>query len=112
MGHGKEDHIRTPELVESLKEQHIVSISLGTAHVLALTNDGKIYGWGKNENKQICESSDMFIQQPRLLEALRNQKVIGISCGPTQSFAWIDINSYAPKTSLPFIIDLSEQTFK
>lgn len=112
MGHGKEDHIRAPELVQSLKEQHIVSISLGTAHVLALTIDGKIYGWGKNENKQICESSDLFIQQPRLLDALKNQKVIGISCGPTQSFAWTDLNSYAPKTSLPFILDLSEQTFK
>lgn len=101
-----------PELVESLQDLHIISISLGTAHVLALTIDGKIYGWGKNENKQICESSEMFIQHPRLIDALKCQKSVGIACGPTQSFSWTDINSYAPKTSWPFIIDLTESTFK
>lgn len=98
--------------MEYLQDQHVVSISLGTAHVLALTIDGKIFGWGKNENKQICESSEMFVQQPKLLDSLKGYKVMGVSCGPTQSFAWTDVNSYAPKTSLPFIIDLSEQTFK
>lgn len=112
MGHSKEDHVRVPELVESLQDQHVISVSLGTAHILALTTDGKIYGWGKNENKQICDSVETFIQQPRLLDFLKGQKSIGIACGPTQSFAWTDVNSYTPKISLPFIIDLTEHTFK
>lgn len=54
----------------------------------------------------------MFIQLPKLIDALKCQKAIGIACGPTQTFAWTDVNSYAPKTSLPFIIDLTEHTFK
>lgn len=87
-------------------------MSLGTAHVLALTDKGEMYGWGKNENKQICDSSEMYVQQPRLVDALKGQKVIGIACGPTQSFAWTGVNSFMPKTMLPFVIDLTEYTFK
>ncbi|KAJ8962033.1 hypothetical protein NQ314_005815 [Rhamnusium bicolor] len=112
LGHSNEDHVRVPEPVEALQNKYVVSVSLGTAHVLALTDEGEIYAWGKNENKQICDSSELYIQEPMLIEALKGQRVVGIACGPTQSFAWTDVNSFTPKMSLPFVIDLSEHTFK
>ncbi|KAJ8985747.1 hypothetical protein NQ317_014400 [Molorchus minor] len=112
LGHATEEHVRMPELVEALQDKRIISLSLGTAHVLALTDNGEVYGWGKNENKQICDCPEMYIEQPRLIESLKGQKVIGISCGPTQSFVWTDVNSFVPKMSVPFVIDLNENTFK
>lgn len=54
----------------------------------------------------------MYIQQPRLVEPFKGQRIIGIAAGPTQSFAWTDFDLFSPKTSLPFVIDLSENTFK
>ncbi|CAH1964040.1 unnamed protein product [Acanthoscelides obtectus] len=112
LGHPTEEHVRVPEIVEALQDKNVVSVCLGTAHVLALTDTGEVYGWGKNENRQICDSTELYIHTPRLIEPLNGQKIIGISCGPTQSFAWTDINSFKPKTSLPFVIDLNEHTFR
>ncbi|KAG5897066.1 hypothetical protein JTB14_025882 [Gonioctena quinquepunctata] len=112
LGHPNEDHIRVPEPVEVLQHKHIAAVSLGTAHILVVTDDGEVYGWGKNENRQICDSSEVYIQQPRLIKSLKEQKVVGIACGPTQSFAWTNVNSFVTRTSLAFVIDLNEQTFK
>ncbi|XP_044262446.1 E3 ubiquitin-protein ligase HERC2 isoform X2 [Tribolium madens] len=112
LGHPTEESVRFPELVEVLKDKRVVGVSLGVSHVLALTDQGEVYGWGKNENKQICDSSELFVQQPRLIEALKGQKVVGVCCGPAQSFAWTDDNERTPKTAVPFVIDLGEQTFK
>ncbi|XP_018562377.1 E3 ubiquitin-protein ligase HERC2 isoform X2 [Anoplophora glabripennis] len=112
LGHATEEHVRVPEPIEALQNKRVIAVSLGTAHVLVLTDKGEVYGWGKNENKQICDSSEMYVQQPRIIEALKGQKVIGIACGPTQSFAWTGVNSFMPKTMLPFVIDLTEYTFK
>lgn len=98
--------------MEALKDKRIVSVSVGMSHVLALTDEGEIYGWGANEKRQICDTSDAFIQQPRLVEQLKGQKAVGVCCGRNQSLAWTDVNSYIPKMSVPFVIDLTENTFK
>lgn len=112
MGHPTEDHIRTPELVEALQDKKIVSVSVGISHCLALTDTGEVLGWGKNENKQIADTSETFIQQPRAIESLKGHRIVGITCGPIQSFAWTDLNSFTPATAIPFVMDLSESTFK
>ncbi|XP_066141939.1 E3 ubiquitin-protein ligase HERC2 isoform X1 [Euwallacea fornicatus] len=112
LGHRSDDHVRTPELVEALTGKKVVSLSIGTAHCLALTSEGEVLGWGKNENRQIDDSSEVFIQQPRTIEALKGSRILGIACGPIQSFAWTDLNSFTPLTSVPFVMDLSECTFK
>ncbi|CAN7050785.1 unnamed protein product [Brassica oleracea var. botrytis] len=35
-----------PSKVEALGQEHIVKVSLGWGHVLALSADGKVFGWG------------------------------------------------------------------
>lgn len=112
LGHPTEEHVRFPEMVEALSEKCVVAVSLGVSHVMALTDQGEVYGWGKNENRQVCDTSELYVQQPRLVEALKGQKVVGVCCGPAQSFAWTNVNSRTPQVSIPFVIELSEQTFK
>lgn len=38
--------------------------------------------------------------------------MIGITCGPMQSFTWSDCGSWSLSIRTPFVIDLSEQTFR
>jgi alpha-tubulin suppressor-like RCC1 family protein len=42
-----------PTLIESLNHMKIKKVSSGEAHSLALTNDGKVYGWGFTSNGQL-----------------------------------------------------------
>ncbi|CAG9815802.1 unnamed protein product [Phaedon cochleariae] len=112
LGHPNEDHVRVPEPVEILRGKRIVLVSLGPAHTLAVTDHGEVYGWGKNDNKQVRDSPDLYAQQPARIEALEGRRIVGVACGPAQSFAWTDVNVYTPRTSLPFVVDLSEYTFK
>ncbi|GJQ69394.1 HERC2 [Trypoxylus dichotomus] len=112
LGHATDEHIRFPEVVESLHEKKVVSVSLGLGHVLALTDQGEVYGWGKNEYKQICDTTESYIQQPRLIETLKMHRSVGICCGPMQSFVWSDFGHWIPSVRVPFVIDITEQTFK
>ncbi|KAG8235158.1 hypothetical protein J437_LFUL015198, partial [Ladona fulva] len=53
LGHGpSEDHVRYPKLVEGLLGKNVKSVAVGSAHVLALTEDGEVYGWGRNDHGQ------------------------------------------------------------
>ncbi|KAK9875129.1 hypothetical protein WA026_005922 [Henosepilachna vigintioctopunctata] len=112
LGHNTEEHVRFPELVDALKNHTIVSLSLGLGHVLALTDKGEVYGWGRNDNRQICHSAEHYIQRPTLIESLKGQRVSAICCGPEQSFAWTDTKSCAAKLLVPFVVDLNEYTFR
>ncbi|XP_064956129.1 ultraviolet-B receptor UVR8-like isoform X2 [Musa acuminata AAA Group] len=54
LGHGDfEDHL-SPHWLEALKDSCISQISGGWRHTMALTSDGRLYGWGWNKKvKQI-----------------------------------------------------------
>lgn len=87
-------------------------MSVGLGHAIALTKEGEVYGWGKNDYKQVCDSNETYIQQPVLLSDLKQQQICGVSCGPAQSFVWSDYSCSIPKPRIPFIVDLSEYTFR
>lgn len=93
-------------------DKNVISVNVGLGHALALTSEGEVYGWGKNEYKQVCDSSETIMQQPTLLSDLRQHQISGICCGPAQSFVWSDYSSSTPKTRIPFVVDLSEYTFR
>lgn len=61
----------------------MVDIAVGTMHCLALTDDGKVYGWGKNDYQQVGESSITW-SVPTLINVFEGKKIAGIACGPTQ----------------------------
>ncbi|KAG2572220.1 hypothetical protein PVAP13_7KG160600 [Panicum virgatum] len=53
LGHGDfEDHL-VPHKLESLKDSTISQISGGWRHTMALTSEGKLYGWGWNKFGQV-----------------------------------------------------------
>lgn len=64
--------------VEALRG--VVSAALGEAHVLALTEEGKLYAWGSNSDLQTADSGDK-VTAPTLLA----ENVKAIDAGPHTS---------------------------
>nr|CAD7453260.1 unnamed protein product [Timema tahoe] len=138
LGHGTEEHVRFPKLVEALQGEltlicprpsphphrrnyypacvcagkHVVSLGVGSVHVLALTEEGEVYGWGRNDYAQLMEPPTSSVARPTLLPALKGKVIIGIACGPTQSFAWSSSKNWTISLRVPFVVDVREETLR
>eukprot|EP01062_Namystynia_karyoxenos_P025291 TRINITY_DN19927_c0_g1_i1.p1 TRINITY_DN19927_c0_g1~~TRINITY_DN19927_c0_g1_i1.p1 ORF type:complete len:570 (+),score=154.29 TRINITY_DN19927_c0_g1_i1:126-1835(+) len=86
LGHGDKEPCFIPTRVRGqLESQHVVDVSCGSFHTVALTQDGRVYCWGDNANGQ-CGSSALpdSVTLPHLATAL---SLVGggvarsISCG-------------------------------
>jgi E3 ubiquitin-protein ligase HERC2 len=64
--------------------KRVVSLAVGSVHVLALTEEGEVYGWGRNDYAQVGETSGSSVLEPTLITSLQGKVIIGIACGPTQ----------------------------
>ena len=43
LGHGTDNHVREPKLIEGLRGKHIVDIAVGALHCLAVSQDGEVH---------------------------------------------------------------------
>ncbi|XP_065224595.1 probable E3 ubiquitin-protein ligase HERC1 isoform X2 [Planococcus citri] len=78
-----------PTLIESLASTVIVDISVGAEHTLALTEDGKVYGWGNNNECQLGLGHNFLsIREPTLILELADKNILQVSAGRTHSAAW------------------------
>ena len=79
-------------------EEKVVSVAVGSQHVLALAESGNLYGWGNNSHGEV-EGSAEAIPVPLLLPAGSNQGVMYIECGPHEvsmlllGYMWYKHNS-------------------
>ncbi|XP_039287848.1 E3 ubiquitin-protein ligase HERC2 [Nilaparvata lugens] len=111
LGHGSEEHVRFPKLIQALKGKKVTELAVGLVHVLALTDSGEVFSWGKKEY-QLCsepvaaQSSD----QPSIVTALRGKNIVGVACGPTQSFAWSPSDSWKVGLRVLLVADVCEDT--
>lgn len=76
------------EPVELLASEHVVQIAGGHAFSLALTSDGILHGWGRNDKGQLGDGGglmvDMYAMEslPRPIEGqLEGRKVVQVSAG-------------------------------
>lgn len=82
LGHGdfEMDHL-IPHKLNALSKSFISQISGGWRHSMALTDDGKLYGWGWNKFGQIGVGDNIDHCLPQLVKFPSNQKVVQIACG-------------------------------
>ncbi|CAH2243797.1 jg12710 [Pararge aegeria aegeria] len=107
LGHGNLESTKIPKLVEALQGIKIVDMSLGMSHGIALSSESVLYAWGTHERAQISNT----VPQP--LQAFNSSfKANGVSTGPLQIIAWSEENPRDLPSSMPFVIDLSENTFR
>ena len=80
LGHGEDDHVRVPKLISTLANEKVVDVAVGSDHCLALTEDGDLYGWGKNSNGEVTTSCEP-VCVPTLIENVPKNSVTYVSCG-------------------------------
>lgn len=64
-------------------------------HCLAVTENGEVYGWGRNDQGQLGDSTLVSRGEPTLLTLLEGRTISGIACGPAQvSKVYITFTEY------------------
>ena len=53
-------------------------------HCVAVTEDGEVLAWGKNDQGQLGEESRASFTEPATLPGLEGRHIIGAACGPAQ----------------------------
>uniref|UniRef100_A0A3B3ZIR2 RCC1-like domain-containing protein n=1 Tax=Periophthalmus magnuspinnatus TaxID=409849 RepID=A0A3B3ZIR2_9GOBI len=110
LGHGTDEHVRYPKFLDSLQKK-VVDIAVGSTHCLALTEDGDVHSWGSNDKLQHFDTLSNK-KQPKALPGLNSKHIVGISCGPGQSFAWSSCSEWSVGLRVPFVVDVCPVTFE
>jgi len=95
LGLGSTSDALIPTPVDSLVHEDIKQIVSGQSHSLALTEDGRVYSWGKNDNGQLGTADsfmDMYSMEafPTLLDASESfggHKIKFLAAGKSRSAA-------------------------
>lgn len=83
LGLGSDASKILPTKVEEFSEEDIVQISCASGLSAALTEDGKIYTWGRSKGGNLGhgETFSSSISLPTMIESLREKKFVYICCG-------------------------------
>lgn len=89
LGHGNDNHVRRPTVVEGLRGKKVVHVAVGALHCLAVTDLGHVYAWGDNDHGQQGNGSIIVNRKPSIVHGLEEAKVNKVACGSSHSVAWI-----------------------
>jgi alpha-tubulin suppressor-like RCC1 family protein len=90
LGHGDfEDHL-VPHKVDALKDSSTSQISGGWRHTMALTSDGKLYGWGWNKFGQVGAGDIEDHCSPVEINFPDEQKIAQVACGWRHTLAFTE----------------------
>ena len=92
LGHGTEDqHLGTPTEVRVLSDSRLISVTIGSAHNVAIEEDGKCYTWGKCHYGQLGHGEmDQNELIPRPVSALASVKITSVGVGDSHVLAVTD----------------------
>jgi hypothetical protein len=91
LGHGDEQNQPSPKRVEALQGVRVSSVSAGSEHALALSEDGMVYLWGENAKRAVLRNPDVEREPlPKPVEALCGVRVGSVAAEGTRSYAVAD----------------------
>ena len=85
LGVGAPSSIGTIVPAQVVNLTNVVAVSGGESHVLALVDDGSVWGWGSNSLGHLGDDTDVDRSTPVQVHGLRN--IIAISAGFNHSLA-------------------------
>lgn len=112
---GPAEYCYIPKKVCALEGKQIVDIAVGSSHCMALSSNNELFGFGRNDFQQICHHSvcrDPIIATPILTTPPSSVRISGITCGSTYTVIYSNSSVIAIDTRVPYVVDLSESTFK
>ena len=97
LGHGSDQHVRKPTVVECLRGKKIVHVAVGALHCLAVSDAGQVFAWGDNDHGQQGNATTTVNRKPALVAGLEGYHVSRVACGSSHSVCWTTME--APLTS-------------
>ncbi|XP_025423778.1 serine/threonine-protein kinase Nek8 isoform X2 [Sipha flava] len=82
LGHRDWNSVNRPKLIEFLLKVDVVKISCGNHHVVALTNEGQLYAWGRGNYGQLGLGNLQDCCFPILVNWHLDENISSIQCGP------------------------------
>jgi len=75
-----------PRVVDGFNGKSVVDVAVGTVHCIAATEDGDVYGWGRNDNGQLSYpiTSQFYLSPTRLQLASDWHSIDSVLCGQGQ----------------------------
>jgi alpha-tubulin suppressor-like RCC1 family protein len=68
-------------------DAQIVAVSVGYAHMLALSDEGRVYAWGRNFYGQLGVGDHKDKPSPQLISFLQEEQVVEVNAGQYHSLA-------------------------
>ncbi|GAB9472899.1 unnamed protein product [Globisporangium polare] len=82
LGHNDTIDRKVPHFIETLAEQHIVSVACGQYHTMVVSSSGKAYGFGKNDYGQLgIDSIENQLVPVQVRSGLEKHVCLEIRCG-------------------------------
>lgn len=81
LGESEPQSVHLPKLIPSLTS--VKQIAAGLSHGVALTTDGSVYAWGKNNFGQVSLMIEGNVKTPYLIQPLKNIKSVSAAIGYT-----------------------------
>eukprot|EP00747_Dinoflagellata_sp_TGD_P215221 gnl/TRDRNA2_/TRDRNA2_87937_c0_seq2.p1 gnl/TRDRNA2_/TRDRNA2_87937_c0~~gnl/TRDRNA2_/TRDRNA2_87937_c0_seq2.p1 ORF type:complete len:359 (-),score=23.74 gnl/TRDRNA2_/TRDRNA2_87937_c0_seq2:53-1129(-) len=87
LGHGTEQSLFSPTVIQSLKTVRICGIEAGADHSMALAEDGAVYSWGCGRLGRLGHGDQLRQLYPRTVSALQSIRISYIAAGSMHSLA-------------------------
>ncbi|KAL1326783.1 hypothetical protein AAHE18_13G253000 [Arachis hypogaea] len=81
LGHGDHSDLLIPHPITALHGLKVKQIACGDSHCLALTTEGEVLSWGRNQNGQLGLGTANDSLVPQKVQEFQGEKMIMVACG-------------------------------
>uniref|UniRef100_A0A803PIG1 RCC1-like domain-containing protein n=1 Tax=Cannabis sativa TaxID=3483 RepID=A0A803PIG1_CANSA len=87
LGHGNSSDLFTPQPIKALHGIRITQIACGDSHCLAVTMEGEVQSWGRNQNGQLGLGTTEDSLVPRKIQAFKGISIKMVAAGAEHTAA-------------------------
>ncbi|KAL6314561.1 hypothetical protein AAG906_026900 [Vitis piasezkii] len=95
LGHGEQHNELRPRAIQSFRRKtiHVVHISAGDEHVVALDSSGFVYTWGKGYCGALGHGDEIDKTTPEILSSLKSHLAVQVCARKRKTFVLVDTGS-------------------
>lgn len=95
LGHGEQQNELQPRLIQSFRRKniHVVRVSAGDEHAVALDSNGYVYTWGKGYCGALGHGDEIDKTLPELVTNLKSQLAVQVCARKRKTFVLVDNGS-------------------
>ncbi|XP_052178556.1 ultraviolet-B receptor UVR8 isoform X2 [Diospyros lotus] len=95
LGHGEQHNELQPRAIHSFRRKciHIIRVSAGDEHVVALDSSGFVYTWGKGYCGALGHGDEIDKTTPELLNGLKGHVAVQVCASKRKTFVLVDDGS-------------------